>query len=288
MTRTQRAAVIVLTLVNILVFGILAVIAVGQFNDWRMQTAAVQATAVAVEPLAAAPRVTLAPTATSTAATATPPPARPTPTDTLVVTSALVLSTPPAGLDAGWKYYENPGQGFGLGLPPSWAQLDLAPTAFQNALDSLEQKNPDLASVLGSEGNPLLASGFKFFGFDAAAVSAQRGFVTNVNVMVEPLPFPVPLDTYVQLSLAQLDQLTNVQKPITHTRVKLGANEAEEMRYHLQLTNAQGATLTTSTLQYALIGNQRGYVITLTTAADQEQDYATTFDQIAQSFRWVP
>ncbi len=288
MTSTQRLVVIILILVNVVIFGAIFVVAFSQFNASRVQAVADQAT------LTVEPRVTLAaqdqsPAATATpgAPTLTPTASQPTPTATLVVAAPSPVPASTVVLDPGWKYYQNVNQGFALALPAGWQQLDLNPATFQAALDSMKAKNPEIANMLGSQGSQLLASGFKFFGLDATAASAKRNFVTNVNVLTEPLAFPVTLDTYAQLSLAQLEQLKSAQKPITTNRVKLGSNDAVEFRYHLLLTDTQGKSLTTSTLQYALLRGNNAYIITLTTTSDQEQSYSAPFAKIAQSFRWL-
>ncbi len=277
MTSLQRISVIILTLADLLVLSAIAVVGYNVFSSSREQTVIAQATA-AVVPTESVPA---APTPEPSSV-----PNLPTPTNTLMRGLGVnVQATPPAGFEKDWKYYENARYGFGIGLPAAWRQLDVDPATFSSTLETLKQKNPDAAKILGAQSGPLLTAGFKFWGFDLKAVTPQRSFATNVNLLTEELSSFTSLDTYVIVSLAQLDRMSSIQKPITHRRLKLGGGEAEEIRYHIQLNGVQEGKITTATTQYIFLRDRNSYILTLTTTADQETNYASTFEKIGQSFR---
>lgn len=264
MNRMQRVIVIVFALADLLVLCALGVLAFTRISGGNTQAVVVQPTAVVVT----TPRP---PTVFATVLSVTP---------TNVLSTPTAKPVPTVKLDTGWKYYDN-SEGFRLALPPKWDQLPVAQKGFQATMDTLKKNNPDLANALGSQSSQLLSSGFKFFGFDLGQKNPK--FLTNVNILIEPLTVAIPLDTYVDLSLAQLEKVQSVSKPVNHRRVQLAVGDAEELTYHLKINSAQG-NLTTMTMQYLVVREYNAYIITFTTTDDQANNYTTTFQKIAQTF----
>ncbi len=238
--------------------------------------------------------------ATPQATRATPTPSRalasaetPSPTSTLVIRprptvgQSVRIVIPAVGVDPGWKLYAVDDDGFAIGLPPSWQQVDVDPAAIQAAINNLQTKNPSLASVFSAQASRLAATGIKFFGLDLDAQSLASNFVTNVNVLHEPLTLALNLDTYARLSIAQLEKLPNVQKPIAQRSVSITAGDAEELKYSLKITQPNGETLSTATTQYLVVRDKDAFVITLASSTTQAKNYAATFEKIGKSFRWL-
>ncbi len=279
MTPTQRNILVVLAILNVIVLCAVCAVASSLINGQGAQVANLaQAT----------PQATPATRTPSRAFNSTE---IPSPTNTLVIrprpTTAVRVVIPAVGVDQGWRLYAVDDDGYAIGLPPSWQQMDVDPAAIQAATDNLKAKNPSLASVFGAQASMLAATGIKFFGFDLDAQSLASNLATNVNVLREPLPQAVNLDTYAKLSAAQLERLSNVQKPIAQRRVSIAAGDAQEFKYSLKITQPNGETFSTATTQYLVVRGQDAFVITLTTSVSQEKNYAATFEKIGKSFRWL-
>ena len=215
-----------------------------------------------------------APLSTPTAIppTATPTPVPPTPTPTAVSTKD-------------WPLYERPAEGFAINLPPSWQPVDLDPQTLEATFRALGEKNPQAMAMFGEQAQNLIASGFKFFGFEMAPEAAALGFATNVNVLKQPLPVAVSLEVYTQLNVGQLENTPTVVKPVSHQRVKLDGVEAEELRYRISLNSPTGGVATLAVTQYLVVSGKDAYVVTLTTTADLAEKYAPTFERMGQRFR---
>jgi hypothetical protein len=124
----------------------------------------------------------------------------------------------------------------------------------------------------------------KFVAFDLAV---HDGFATNMNIVVEPLPSGMTLDSYLQATLALLDKASFRAGPVDHRRVSLPGGPAEKISYPSEFTFATGKQ-TLRTLQYAFARDDRGYVITFTTLPTRAEKYEATFTRSARSFRIRP
>lgn len=277
MTRNQKTIVIVLGVFNLICFCILAplVLLMLNFGSTSQTGALPTLTPVALVRL---------PTST---ATPIPPPEV---TYTSVFAPRPTVYHPtvtPRSLDAGWKFIEVTSEGYGVALPPNWDKIDFDPDRLAAMLKSLNDKNPQFASALSSQSEQLIALNVKFFAFDLSSEALSSGFVTNVNILRDSLTFNVPLDTYVQLNVQNLQKAPAVSKTLTHKRVTLASGDAELIQYQLTLTTSQGKT-TASTTQYLMIHSGAGYIITFTTRPDKEKTYAPISQKIAQSLQWLP
>jgi len=157
--------------------------------------------------------------------------------------------------------------------------------AIDTVLDTVGELNPEMAKLLKGQARSLAASGFKFWGFDLDPQAAKTGFLTNINVLSQPLIVKASLDFYVQASVAQLENLSSVIKPVTHRRIKLTAGDTEELQYRMKVASATGKTVTVVATQYFLIQDKHFYVITCGTLPEQAKKYAPIFEKIGQSFQ---
>lgn len=276
MTRNQKTILVILGAVNFLCFCIIVpiVLAVQNYGVQRQQAVVPTITPVAIVPL---PTSTITPTPTPEA------------TNTSVFASAPTVLRPtvtPRSLDSGWKFIEVASDGYGVALPPNWQKVDFDATKLSEMLKTLNDKNPQFASLISSQSQQLVAANVKFFAFDLSSEALSSGFVTNANILRDSLTFSVPLDTYVQLNVQNLQKSAAVSKNLSHKRVTLASGDAEQVQYQLSLTTSQGKT-TASTMQYLMIHNGAGYVMTFTTTPDKEKNYSPIFQKIAQSLQWL-
>ncbi len=281
MTPTQRNVLVVLAILNVIVLCAVCAVASSLINGQSAQVANLaQAT----------PQATPATLTPSRAFKSTE---IPSPTNTLVIqprpTAGVAVRTviPAVDVDPGWKLYAVDADGFAIGLPPSWQQIDVDPASIQNLIDRFKASNPSYANIFSPQMSSLLAAGTKFLGIDLDAQSLASNFVTNAGISHELLPLAVNLDTYVKLSIAQVEKFPIVQKPIAQRRVSLAAGDAQELRYSLKITQPNGETISATATQYLIVRGKDGFVITLETSAAQAKNYAATFEKIGKSFRWL-
>ena len=275
MTKDQRIILIVLGVLNILCLCIIAPILLLNFGAPNTE-AIVQPTTLTSLVLPPTSTVTLTPL--------------PQPTNTYVLAyrppSASAATVTPRTLESGWKFFQGTDASFGVALPASWDRVDFDRDRLSEMLKNLNGKNPQFASTLSAQSEQLATLNVKLFGFDLSNDALSSGFVTNVNVLQEPLAFTLPLETYAQLSVQNLEKSASITKP-TRKGVTIPAGAAQVIQYQLSLTTASGKT-TTSTTQYLLIHSNTAYIVTFTTRPDKEKTYAPVFQKIAQTLQWVP
>lgn len=139
-----------------------------------------------------------------------------------------------------------------------------------------------MAAILSTQVRTMAAAGITYFAFDFEPVGRVGGFVTNLNVLKTPVPAGVSLSFIVDTSVAQLEQLDAVRKPVARRKVTLGAGESEELRFQV----TQGAVVVAST-QYVYVSGPSLYILTFSTTAEQATTYAGVFEGIARTFRLV-
>jgi hypothetical protein len=184
--------------------------------------------------------------------------------------------------ETGWPLYEVRNEGFALSLPPGWRQFDMNPETFEKTFGEMLAKNPQFKELYPNLIQQI-RMGVKFFGLEEATM---RTGATNIHVAVVPLPPQVTPEQFSAMNISQLEQLSLVHKPIVRERVKTQAGDGERLRYQVDVqgpTARQRLALTT----YAFVASGKSYMLTLTTAADREGQYAPTFEKIGESFRFI-
>jgi hypothetical protein len=171
---------------------------------------------------------------------------------------------------------------FEITLPPTWRQIQMDTATLDAALNSVSARDPQMAAVLSAQVRSMVASGIAYFAFDFEPVGRVGGFVTNLNVLRTAVPAGVSLAFIADSSVAQLEQLSAVSKPIARRKVTLQAGESEELRFQM----SQGAAVVAST-QYLFVTGPDLYVLTFSTTAEQSAAYVGVFEGIARSFRLV-
>lgn len=219
------------------------------------------------------------------------PPA-PTALYTLVPGSAAELNvatpTPTAIIVVvpnGWNEYTVPDSYFTVAVPARWQKLPVSGPELDASLQVIRQSNPELALALGTRGQELMAAGVKFWAFDFDPGGIQGKFATNLTVTRQLLPNSISFDTYVQVNLAQIQQLATRQGPVNHQRVLLGNLQAEKLNYALAFQSSDGSSVTSAITQYLVLKGNNAYVLTYATRADQADGYVSVFEASASSFR---
>ena len=180
--------------------------------------------------------------------------------------------------DGAFTVYELSDPGFSLGVPKSWTTITRDELRETGAVERFTRDNPAVAPML--EGVLQPDSPMKFV---ALAPSADQGFVTNVNVVVQDVPDDMELQDLERSSAQELEALGVVSGLETST-VSLPAGSAVKLSYRMQLRYGT-ATRNVATLQYAFLHNGRSYVVTYSTVPALASGYASTFADSAESLR---
>ncbi len=256
MTPQQKNIITCLALANILV---LCLGGVALFYSSNPEGSRAQ-----VDSLVASLRPTRAPTATAT---------RPLPTPTL---------------EAGWKLYPVPNEGFTLALPSAWEKVDLDPKILEAGLKTMKQNNPQVASWLEKSGTQILTARMRFFAVDTTANSVEGNAATNLTVNYHQLPRVVTsFEPYAQETIQEIEKLNGVSKPIYYRNLQLSGVQAAEMRYHFAVKGAKGEAVDQAIIQYVVVREKDSYVLTFGTPSRLESKKFPVFEKIARTWRWT-
>lgn len=195
---------------------------------------------------------------------------------------------PTATLEAGWKLYTMPKDGFAIAYPPSWMYQETDPATLQPAIAALKKNNPQMANLLESRQGQIATAGVKYYAIDTGPNSSTGGLITNSNLIHESVNQVYTLDYFVGMSIKQLeDATTMVSKPINHRRLQFPAGEAEEVRYLLNMVNESKQTIKLSTIQYLFLNGKETYTLTFSVSTSLEARYLPAFEKIARTFRYT-
>jgi hypothetical protein len=173
------------------------------------------------------------------------------------------------------RYEISSGQ-FAIGVPETWHVVS-GTSVRKASLRRFASQNPAFAAnakVLEKKSSP-----FKFFAYDAVA---HKRFSTNLNVLVEPVPRGTTWERY-RLS-AQHEARSIADSKLQADEVDLPAGKALRFRYSSRFT-FNGRRTVVSTTQYALLLEDKSYVLTYATLPSDRTDYAIWFEQSAESFQ---
>jgi predicted secreted protein len=188
-------------------------------------------------------------------------------------------------LENGWTYYQALAEGFAIALPPEWLQIGLSPADLESVAIVVDE-NPELREMLTSETlRNLVAGGLVFYALDASPESLDGGIPATVNVLKVDLGLEVPLDFYISVNLAQVEQIADPDVPIIHERVSLTNLEAEEIKYAAEYVSAAGDPVPVMLTQYLALEGDTAYIITLATPTELADGYSPVFEYIGRSFQ---
>ena len=116
------------------------------------------------------------------------------------------------------------------------------------------------------------------------ALSPQDGpddpFRENVNVTAQSVPGGATLDAFYDEAFAEIAKNTIGFSEIETRNVRIGGVAAKRLVYEYPFGQRAFRVLT-----YVLLEGDQGYFLTGTALAEQYDDYAATFEQIAESFQ---
>jgi hypothetical protein len=220
----------------------------------------------------------------------TPTPA-PTPTSPEITPAPGMLPTPdePLNLAQNWREYRQSEDGFAVSLPPSWHKFDVNAETLSVALPALGVQNPALIALISREAGQRSRSGSEihFFAFDLTSDAAGTGFMTNLNILHQPLTLSMGLSEFGAVNVRELEQVAQLARPVLQEQAILPAGRALRLSYQLVVDLGDNQRLDLSLVQYLLVRGREGYVITFATMPGQCQQYEATFERIAGTFRWL-
>lgn len=191
-------------------------------------------------------------------------------------------------LDSGWVLYSLPDAGLEIALPPTWQTLVLSADTIETMVELVDERFPEIGSMLSSEMmRNLFASGVKLYGFDISPEALSQGAPVSINVIQSDLPLKMPLDSYVSLSLAQIQAMVGPDTEVKHRRITLSDQEAEEIIYQYRMIDFGGQDAAATIVQYLLLDDSTAYVISMVAPLTLEETYIPTFQEIGQTFRLV-
>jgi len=189
-------------------------------------------------------------------------------------------------LENGWVLYELPAEDLAIALPPEWVQLTLSPELFENSVAIARERIPAIGRMFSSQTlRQFMASGIKFYGLDLSPETIESDFLSTVNVGKEEMSMRVSLDTYIALSIKQLEAIVVPGTTIQHEPVRLGDQDAAVLTYEIKQIGISGAPIVIKITQYVVVDGTIAHIITMCAASASADMYTTTFKQIAQSFR---
>lgn len=123
-----------------------------------------------------------------------------------------------------------------------------------------------------------------FMGTEVAAirpnVTPQERFGENVNVAVDDFKNPMTLDAYYQASMQGMGQYLHNFKVLAKGNTAINGQQALWIIYKHQYNG-----LDLKVLAYLLVGPKHGYVITCTSTPSRFEQWHSTFERIAGTFR---
>jgi hypothetical protein len=166
---------------------------------------------------------------------------------------------------------------FSLRLPSDWRDVS-GPEALATELEAFGEENPEIEGYLRTVvENDLI----EFFAFDP---DVEGGFATNVNLIRFRIDGTPSFDEWSEGVVAEAEALPTRVGDVEHTREELPAGDALRIEYENEFETDAGET-TVATLQYVLVADGRGYVVTFSTVPAQVDDYDRVFRAAAESFR---
>lgn len=185
-------------------------------------------------------------------------------------------SAPEAVVGDGLTRYEISSGRFSIGVPETWHAT--TSTQMQKAsFKRFASQNPAFAAYAGAMAKK--NSPFKFFAYDPVV---RKRFATNLNVVVTPVPEGLASEKYKRGALAEAKSIADSR--LDSSEVDLPAGKALRIEYRARFL-LNGRRKAIATTQYALLLDNKSYVLTYTTLPALRTEYADWFKLSAESFQ---
>ena len=185
-------------------------------------------------------------------------------------------SAPEAVVGDGLTRYEISSGRFSISVPETWhatTSSQMQKASFRRFAD----QNPAFAAYANAVAKK--NSPFKFFAYDPVV---RKRFATNLNVIVTPVPEGVTPEKYKRSALAEAKAIADSRLHSSEVDLPAGKALRIEYRFRFRLNSHRQGVATT---QYALLLDNKSYVLTYTTLPALRSDYANWFRLSAESFQ---
>lgn len=181
------------------------------------------------------------------------------------------------GVPAGFTVRAVEDQGFSIAFPKDWRSID-ARAALRGGLDDFKKANPQVAGAVEGLARP--SSPIKLLAVDP---SGPPDFVTNVNVLVTPIPSGVSFDEWTSAQVAEIRKVETV-KGFRREETRLQPGRALHLTYRATF-NRPGGEFVAFIHQYMVERADSLYILTYTTTPSSEPRERNVFAGSARSFR---
>jgi hypothetical protein len=195
-------------------------------------------------------------------------------------TSATRIETQAAGSNtpAGFTVRLVRDQGFSIALPKDWESIAAHEALNSEAMQKFRRANPEVNAELQALAQP--NSPIKLL---AIGPEGEGGFLTNLNVLVTPIPADITYEQWSSSELAQLKKVPTI-KGMTQEEIALPAGRGLHVSYRATF-NRQGGRFTAFIDQYLVKKGSSLYVVTFTTTPRLRARLSPTFSKAARTFR---
>lgn len=180
----------------------------------------------------------------------------------------------------GWQRLAVAEHGFSIAVPAEWTTLSAEDLGESGVFEELIEANPDAAAALEQAQQAIESGQIGLAAFDTQATGT---FATNVNV-INVGPVTETADEAAEQIAAGIEQQVPVNGEIETSTTTLPAGDAAIIEHEWTVADNAGGEVDVHVVQYAIIGEEAGYVLSMSAAADEFADYEDTFRQIAESF----
>src|SRR5215467_12556606 len=176
-----------------------------------------------------------------------------------------------------WTSFDKQAVGFTIQVPPHWDE------ASSSTINKLLQNNPNVPSDMQTQLRSALANdAIKLYVLDFDADASDQRFVTNFNVIEQSIPSDTTLQIYADANANQIQHLSAFHPPLDEASVALPAGKAVRIHYAFDI-----ATLTADITQFVFVHGTSAYILTFTTLPDRLDKVQSTFQSIAETFRFT-
>lgn len=185
--------------------------------------------------------------------------------------------SPSAASHPTWASIDKQAVGFTVQVPPHWDE------ASSSTVNKLLQNNPNVPSDMQTQLRTALANdAIKLYVLDFDADASDQRFVTNFNVVEQSIPSGTTLQIYADANANQVQHLSAFHPPLDQANVALPAGKAVRMHHSLDVS-----TLRADITQFVFVHGATAYILTFTTLADRLDKVQSTFQSIAETFRFT-
>jgi hypothetical protein len=181
------------------------------------------------------------------------------------------------GVPAGFSVRVVKDQGFSIAFPKDWRSID-ARAALSGELDEFKKANPQIAASVEGLARP--NSPIKLLAVDP---SSSVDFLTNVNVLVTPIPTGISFEEWSSAQVGEIRKVARV-KGFTREETQLRPGRTLHLTYRASFNRAGGAFVALID-QYMVERDDSLYILTYTTTPSSHTRERKVFADSARSFR---